>query len=385
MMKKLLTSVVLLGCLLVSVYAQGGKEVVQEKPTQVERKGAQASSKAPEANFTGDVLVTPFFSDNEDAPYYGSYVTFAPGARTNWHNHPAGQRLIVTEGVCWTQEEGGEKIIAYPGDAVWCPAGVKHWHGASPDTTMTHLAIGGRVPGKSVQWFEQVSDEQYLSGTVSQESAAVSALPARQQSIVAIASLAAFGDIERLKAALGEGLDAGLSVNEIKEVLIQLYAYAGFPRSLNAINAFNDVIKTREGSGITDTIGAEPTVLPRTADKYAAGRTNLERLSGVTNAPPAGYAVFVPTIEVFLKEHLFADIFARGVLTWQDRELTTISVLSAIPGVNAQLQSHMGLAMYNGLDEAQMRAFIAVLAEKAGQPTANNAKTVLERVLAARK
>ena len=123
--------------------------------------GSRPSSTAPGQNFTGNVRVDPAFETQTPQRVYGSYVTFEPGARTNWHTHPLGQTLLVTFGVGLTQEWGGPVQIIRQGDVVLCPPNVKHWHGAAPDTTMTHLAIGERLDGKSVTWMEQVSDEQY--------------------------------------------------------------------------------------------------------------------------------------------------------------------------------------------------------------------------------
>ncbi|NDJ55901.1 cupin domain-containing protein [Enterobacteriaceae bacterium 4M9] len=117
---------------------------------------------APE-NFTGQVVVAPLFPAGPDIHASGGYVTFEPGARSAWHTHPAGQRLIVTAGVGLTQEEGQPVQVIRVGDMVSCPPGVKHWHGAAPDSAMTHLAITGTVDGKNVQWMEKVTDEQYLA------------------------------------------------------------------------------------------------------------------------------------------------------------------------------------------------------------------------------
>ena len=123
--------------------------------------GSRPSSTASGQNFTGNVRIDPAFETQAPQRVYGSYVTFEPGARTNWHTHPLGQTLLVTFGVGLTQEWGGPVQIIRQGDVVLCPPNVKHWHGAAPDTTMTHLAIGERLAGKSVTWMEQVSDEQY--------------------------------------------------------------------------------------------------------------------------------------------------------------------------------------------------------------------------------
>lgn len=123
--------------------------------------GSQASVAGPAENFTGRVRVDPLFPASDELPVSGAYVTFEPGARSAWHTHPAGQRLVVVSGVGLTREWGEPVQEIRPGDVVECPAGVKHWHGATATTAMTHLAISGVVDGKAVDWMEKVSDDQY--------------------------------------------------------------------------------------------------------------------------------------------------------------------------------------------------------------------------------
>ncbi|MEY2832601.1 MAG: hypothetical protein RLZZ574_1859 [Cyanobacteriota bacterium] len=127
----------------------------------VSRSGSRSPQEGSAEFFTGDVQIVPLFSPNDSAQFSGGSVTFAPGARSAWHTHPVGQRLIVTAGVGRTQQWGGSIEEIRVGDVVWCPPGVKHWHGASPNTAMTHLAITGDLNGENVQWLEKVSDEQY--------------------------------------------------------------------------------------------------------------------------------------------------------------------------------------------------------------------------------
>jgi 4-carboxymuconolactone decarboxylase len=127
----------------------------------ITRSGSQPASAGPGENFTGDVRVQPLFGQEATAPYTGAYVTFQPGARSAWHTHPAGQRLVITEGVGRTQQEGGPVEELRAGDVVWCPPGVRHWHGAAPDSAMTHLALTGVRDGQGVQWLEKVTDGQY--------------------------------------------------------------------------------------------------------------------------------------------------------------------------------------------------------------------------------
>ena len=118
-------------------------------------------AKAPEAYFTGTVRVDPVFQVGDPARVSGGHVTFEPGARSAWHTHPLGQTLIVTSGLGWAQTEGGPIEEIRPGDVVWFPPGEKHWHGATPTTAMTHIAVTESLNGKNVDWMEKVSDEQY--------------------------------------------------------------------------------------------------------------------------------------------------------------------------------------------------------------------------------
>ena len=130
----------------------------------IKRSGSQPSTKVPDTYFTGAVRVDPLFQVPDPARASGSSVTFEPGARTAWHTHPLGQTLIVTSGRGWVQREGGPIEEVRPGDVVWFPPGEKHWHGATPTTAMTHIAIQERLDGKAVDWLEKVSDAQYLGG-----------------------------------------------------------------------------------------------------------------------------------------------------------------------------------------------------------------------------
>lgn len=130
----------------------------------IKRNGSQPSAQGPAEYFTGNVRVDPLFDAPEPARASGALVTFEPGARSAWHTHPLGQTLIVTAGLGWTQCEGEPKEEIRPGDVVICPPGKRHWHGATPTTAMSHIAIQEHDDnGKVVEWMEKVSDEQYRS------------------------------------------------------------------------------------------------------------------------------------------------------------------------------------------------------------------------------
>lgn len=199
-----------------------------------------------------------------------------------------------------------------------------------------------------------------------------------QQSLVAISSLTATGDMANLKIQLNVALDAGLTVNEIKEVLVQLYAYCGFPRSLNAINIFIEVAQERKSKGVNDKQGKDIILDRGAGDNYERGRKVLEDLSSTPQAKPApGFGEFVPRIDAFLKEHLFADIFQSDVLTYQQRELVTISALAAMPGVKSQLQSHVKIGMNTGITEVQLIETAKLIEKYVSRTQANSLRHAL--------
>lgn len=208
-------------------------------------------------------------------------------------------------------------------------------------------------------------------------------LDARQQSIVTIAAFTANGDLPKLKTALADGLDAGLTINEVKEILVQMYAYAGFPRSLNGISSFIEVLDERGERGIKDVTGKEPSSLPANRSSIERGTEIQTRLIG---APATGaYVSFAPAIDEFLKGHLFGDIFGRDNLDFQNRELATIAALANIEGVNPQLQAHFNVGLNTGLTEAQLRCLISALDTKVGRKQAENANELLTQVLNGRR
>lgn len=207
-------------------------------------------------------------------------------------------------------------------------------------------------------------------------------LSAQEKSIITISSLTAKGDLVKLKKALNAGLESGLPINKIKECIVHSYAYCGFPRSIRGLQTFMEVLDERKSKGIKDIEGKAASEIFETKSKYERGRDNLEKLSGTyKDAPKAGYAVFAPEIEVMLKEHLFADLFDRDVLTYAERELVTISVISAIGEAEPMLKSHFNISLRNGITPDQLREFIHVIHTSLGKKEAKAAKVVLEEVL----
>lgn len=204
------------------------------------------------------------------------------------------------------------------------------------------------------------------------------ALNEHQQSMAAIAALTAAGDMQQLKTALNTGLDAGLTINEIKEALVQLYAYCGFPRSLNAINTLMSVLDERKAKGINDAEGKDASPIATTVDKYETGKRTLQQLTGKEEkGPKTGANAFAPVIDTFLKEHLFADIFSRDVLNYRQREFVTISALAVMPGVGPQLQAHVAMGKNTGVTEPQLKELTLLIEKYVGRAQANTLRKAI--------
>lgn len=151
----------LIPTLLIAAAAANAAAPAGQPSQQIGKAGAQASTKGPAANFTGDVVVGPLLAASASSKFSAGQVTFPAGARSAWHTHPAGQYLVITAGSGWTQEWGGQPVAIRAGDVVWCPPGVKHWHGATRTSGMSHVAMTGTVDGKNVDWMEKVADADY--------------------------------------------------------------------------------------------------------------------------------------------------------------------------------------------------------------------------------
>lgn len=207
-------------------------------------------------------------------------------------------------------------------------------------------------------------------------------LDARQQAIVRISALTGRGDLSKLKTELNTGLDAGLTISQIKETLIHVYAYAGFPRSIRGLQTFMAVLDERKAKNINDKIGNEASEVNDPRNKYERGKAILDSLLGTPqNGPRTGYAAFAPQIELFLKEHLFADIFERDVLTYAERELVTVSVLAGIGGAEPMLESHLKICLNIGLTPEQLRQFAKIIKTTIGTHEAESVQIILAKIL----
>lgn len=225
-----------------------------------------------------------------------------------------------------------------------------------------------------------------VSVTVNAQTNPAQNLSRHQQAIIRIGAVTAKGDLAKLKTELNAGLDSGLTVNQIKEAIVHLYAYCGFPRSIRGLQIFMTVLEERKTKGINDIIGSEASPIKGERSKYERGKTILGELTGVSqDGPKKGYSAFAPEIDVFLKEHLFSDIFERDVLTYSERELVTISVLASIDGVEPMLQSHLNICLNVGLSPSQLQEFVGVIKSTIGVEEATTAQKVLDEVLKMKK
>lgn len=312
-------------------------------------------------------------------------VTFEPSCRNNWHKHAGGQMLIATAGIGYYQERGKQARRLYPGDVVEILPNVEHWHGAAPDSWFAHLAIECN-PGKEggTTWLESVNDKDYLNACnkakdIFEKENTV--LSSRQKAIVSIGNHTAQGNLSMLKQALEEALKENMTVNEVKELLVQAYAYCGFPRSLRALTSLDELLKERQTKGIKDNWGKECSDIKDIRDKYIRGAEILEKLSGISkDAPKGSYAVLAPIIDTFLKEHLFCDIFERDILSYKDRELFTVSLLAGLGGVEPMAMGHMAMCLHIGISPKQLTSLLNITEINLGRQYSEPIREVLDNL-----
>lgn len=207
-----------------------------------------------------------------------------------------------------------------------------------------------------------------------------------QIAIVQIASYTSLGNLEGLETALESGLENGLSINQIKEVLVHSYAYCGFPRSISGLRTFIAVLEDRKAKGITDEQESEASPIVDEQSKYEQGKEVLGQLLNTSlDGPKADYAQFAPQIDTLLKEHLFADLFKRDVLTYQQRELATVSILVSIGNVEPMLKSHMNICIIQGIKTEQLKELLAITKKIVGKKKTKSAGKVLNEILESKK
>jgi len=353
----------------------------------IARAGSQAASEGPAQYFTGSARIDPLFPARPPAGSSGAYVTFEPGARSAWHTHPAGQVLIVTAGTGRVQRWGGPVQEIRPGDVVWTPPGVKHWHGAAPTTAMTHIAIQDTVNGKNVEWMEKVGDEQYgkekptmtpalehyTQNLVLGELWQRPGLSPRDRSIVTLAVLVAKNQVQDLPFYLNRALDSGVKPGEIAELITHLAFYSGWANATAADSALHTVLAQRKIDA-AQLPPAKPVPLPLDEKAEAARAQGVEQNFGQT----------APGVVQYTTEALFRELWLRPGLAPRDRSLVTVSALVA-NGQVAQVTYHLGRAMDNGLTEAQASEALTQLAFYAGWPNVFSAMPVFKDVFAKRK
>jgi len=335
-------------------------------------------------NFTGTVWLSKVIgNDSLNLPAFN--VTFAPACINSWHYHTGGQVLVATAGTGYYQEQGKPARRLHAGDIVEIAPNTVHWHGAAPESWFAHVAVACNPKENKTVWLAPVGDAAYRKAVAESESlylAAQKTLSARQRAIVELGIYTGKGDLQGVRQAIVQAFEAAMTQNEVKEVLIHAYAYCGFPRSLRAIQTLMDVVDERKAAGIDDPVGREATAMKTKGDKYRRGLATLSQLTGTpTNASKAPYAEFAPTIDRFLKEHLFADIFDRDLLTYTERELATVSILAALGGVEPMVQGHLSICLHLGLTPAQLSALLDIVEHKLGARSAEPLRNIYDKLI----
>ncbi len=366
----------------------------------ITRGGSRPVRPGPTENFTGAARVEMLFGAVDPSHASGGTVTFDAGARTAWHSHPRGQVLIVTAGVGRVQQWGDAVQEIRTGDVVRIPAGQKHWHGASPRASMTHVAISEHQDGTTAQWMEKVTDEQYSAAPQAQSAAPPQGttrpsgplqqrlapglarltdevlfgdvwrrteLSPRDRSLVTISVLIATGKSAQLTGHLGRALDNGLQPSEASGVLAHLAIYSGWPNAVSALEAYEQVYTARN----VDTQG-----LAEAAARTTTASSDTSRREGVTDA----VTVTAPKFAQLTNEVVFDDLWRRGDLSVRDRSLVTIAALAGM-GEDDQLEPYVRRGLESGLTPAQITEALTHLAFYAGWPRATRALTAATRSL----
>ena len=373
---------------------------LEAQKIDVTRGGSRAVRPGPAANFTGDVRVEMLFEALDPSHASGGTVTFAPGARTAWHSHPRGQILIVTAGIGRVQrwDQPVEEIRA--GDVVRIPAGAKHWHGASPHASMTHIAMTEHRDGTAVQWMEKVSDEQYNSwpvqpppvsqpqgtgrpsGALQQRIAPGLAtltdvvlfgdvwkraeLSPRDRSLVTISVLIATGKPAQLAGHLGRALDNGVRPREASGLLAHLAVYCGWPSAVSALDVYEQVYTARKVDTAALRAVGPPLSAPSDASRAGALSEDL--------------AAVAPQFVELTNGVVFDDLWRRTDLTLRDRSLVTIAALAAM-GDDDQLDFYLRRGLESGLTRAQIVEAVTHLGFYAGWPKATKAMKAVTATL----
>jgi len=371
----------------------------------ITRGGSRPTHPGPAENFTGSVRVEMLFEATEPSHASGGSVAFEAGARTAWHSHPGGQILIVTAGTGQVQQWGGPIEEIQAGDVVRIPAGQKHWHGASPHSAMTHLAITEPRDATSVQWMEKVSAERYNGAPASPDGQAQPTVQAqaptgpsgalqqkiapglatltdevlfgdvwrrpelspRDRSLVTISVLIATGKPAQLAGHLGRALDNGVKPSEASGLLAHLAIYCGWPSAVSALDVYDQVYTARKVDTTALRAGGPP--LPSLASDAARARALNDELATVA-----------PKFVQLTNEVVFDNLWRRPDLTPRDRSLVTISALAAM-GDDDQLAFYLRRGLESGLTRGQLSEALTHLGFYAGWARATKAMTAMTRTL----
>jgi 4-carboxymuconolactone decarboxylase len=368
----------------------------------ISRAGSRAVQPAAPQNFTGSVQVETLFEAVDPSHASGGTVTFAAGARTAWHTHPRGQILVITAGVGRVQRWGDPIEEVRAGDVVRIPAGQKHWHGASPTSAMTHLAVTEHQDGTRVEWMEPVSDEQYHAAVRAEQGAPPQSRPApgrpsgevqprvapgmaaltddvlfgdvwrrpelspRDRSLVTITVLIATGKAAVLSGHLNRALDNGVLPSEASGVLAHLAVYAGWPSAVAALEAYDQVYATRK---------VDTATLRVAGDRLAASAADAARAKGLTESVGA----VAPKFAQLTNDVVFGDLWRRPDLSLRDRSLVTIVALAAM-GDDEQLGFYVDRGRDGGLTRDQIAEAVTHLGFYAGWSKATRAMTAIARM-----
>ena len=368
----------------------------------IARGGSRAITPVPAENFTGSARVEGLFDALEPSQASGGTVTFEPGARTAWHTHPRGQILIVTAGTGRVQGWGEPIEEVRARDVVRIAAGQKHWHGASPGTSMTHIAITEHRDGSRVQWLEKVSDEQY-NGPIKSEQQQASSQPSaprpsgtvqprvapglatltddvlfgdvwrrpelspRDRSLVTISVLIATGKPAQLTGHLGRALDNGIRPSEASGLLAHLAIYSGWPSAVSALEVFDQVYTARK---------LDPAALRIMSARLSPPGTEAARAKALTDE----LGTVAPKFVQLTNDVVFDDLWRRPDLSVRDRSLVTIAALAAM-GDDDQLDLYLRRAIESGLTRAQITEALTHLGFYAGWSKAAKGITAVSRTL----
>jgi 4-carboxymuconolactone decarboxylase len=364
----------------------------------ITRADSRSTYPGPEANFTGGVRVEMLFEATSPSHASGGSVTFEPGARTAWHFHPGGQILIITAGIGRVQQWGGPIEEIRAGDVVRIPVGQKHWHGAAPHASMTHLAITEPRDGTSVQWMEKVSDEQYAAEAGSSSEQPVAPRPSgplqqriapglaaltdevlfgdvwkrpqlspRDRSLVTLSVLIATGKPAQLAGHLGRALDNGVKPIEASGLLAHLAIYCGWPAAVSALDVYDQVYTARK---------VDTTALRAMGPRLPAAAAAASRTHPMTD----GLATVAPKFAQLTNDVVFGKLWEGQDLTPRDRSLVTIAAIAAM-GDDAQLDPYLRRGLDSGLTRDQITEALAHLGFYAGWTKATKALTAVTRAL----